>query len=103
VDQRNDIQLNKVNLYFKGWVYDPKIQYLLFVWTANTSQGDPAQVVVGGKLNYAFSEFLTVGGGIDALPGVRTTRGTFPYWSMVDHRTIADEFFRPSYTQGQRA
>ncbi len=100
VDQRNDIQLNKVNLYFKGWIYDPKIQYLLYVWTANTSQGDPAQVVVGGNLNYAFSEFLTVGGGIDALPGVRTTRGTFPYWLKVDHRTIADEFFRPSFTQG---
>ena len=100
VDQRNDIQLNKVNLYFRGWVYDPKLRYLLYVWTANTAQGDPAQVVVAGNLNYAFCECLTVGGGVDALPGVRTTRGTFPYWLKVDHRTIADEFFRPSFTQG---
>jgi len=100
VDQRNDVQLNKVNLYFKGWVYDPKLRYLLYVWTANTAQGDPAQVVVGGNLNYVFSEHLTLGGGIDALPGVRTTRGTFPFWLRVDYRTIADEFFRPSFTQG---
>lgn len=100
LEKRNDVQLNKVNLYFKGWVYDAKLRYLLYVWTANTSQGDPAQVVVGGNLNYVFSEGLTLGGGIDALPGVRTTRGTFPYWLRVDYRTIADEFFRPSFTQG---
>lgn len=100
VDQRNDVQLNKVNLYFKGWIYDPKLRYLLYVWTANTAQGDPAQVVLGGNLNYVCSERLTVGAGIDALPGVRSTRGTFPFWLKVDYRTIADEFFRPSFTQG---
>ena len=100
LEKRNDVQLNKVNLYFKGWAYDPKFRYLLYVWTANTAQGDPAQVVVGGNLNYVFNESLTLGGGIDALPGVRTTRGTFPYWLRVDYRTIADEFFRPSFTQG---
>lgn len=100
VSRRNDVQLNKANIYFKGWIYDPKIRYLLYVWTANTSQGDPAQVVVGGNLNYVFNEHLTVGGGIDSLPGTRSTRGTFPYWLRVDYRTIADEFFRPSFTQG---
>ena len=100
LDKRNDVQLNKVNLFFKGWVYEPKFRYLLYVWTANTAQGDPAQVVVGGNLNYVVNESLTLGGGIDALPGVRTTRGTFPYWLRVDYRTIADEFFRPSFTQG---
>ena len=100
IDSRNDIQLNKVNLYFKGWVYDPKLTYLLYTWTANTSQGDSAQVVVAGNLGYNFGKELSLGVGIGALPGTRSLRGTFPYWNKVDTRPMADEFFRPSYTTG---
>lgn len=100
VEQRHDIQLNKVNLYFKGWVYDPDFRYLLYAWTANTSQGEPAQVVIAGNLNYRFNDALDVGAGIAPLPGVRSLRGNFPYWLRVDQRPIADEFFRPSYTTG---
>jgi hypothetical protein len=98
IDPRNDLQLNKVNLYFKGWIYDPAFTYFLFAWTQNASQGEAAQVVIGGNLGYQFSDKLNVGGGISQLPGVRTLRGTFPYWNRVDARMIADEFFRPSYT-----
>jgi hypothetical protein len=43
---------------------------------------------------------VTLGGGIGALPGTRTTEGTFPFWLTLDNRMIADEFFRPSYTMG---
>ncbi len=100
LDTRNDIQLNKVNLYFKGWVYDPRLTYLLYTWTANTSQGDSAQVVVAGNIGYRFGENLNLGVGIGALPGTRSLRGTFPYWNKVDTRPMADEFFRPSYTTG---
>jgi hypothetical protein len=100
IDRRNDLQLNKVNLYFKGWVYDPKFSYLLYTWTSNTSQGEAAQVVVAGSLGYRFNEHLSLGGGIGALPGTRSLRGTFPYWLKVDTRPMADEFFRPSYTSG---
>lgn len=100
LDLRTDIQLNKVNLYFKGWVYDPDFRYSLYVWTANTSQGEAAQVVVAGSLNYTFNDHVTLGGGIGALPGTRSLRGSFPYWNKVDTRPMADEFFRPSYTTG---
>jgi hypothetical protein len=100
LDLRNDVQLNKVNLYMKGWVYDPALRYLLYVWTANTNQGQDAQVVVAGNISYRFNEQLDLGVGIGALPGTRTLRNTFPYWLKVDTRPIADEFFRPSYTTG---
>lgn len=100
LDLRNDMQLNKVNLYFKGWLFDPRFRYLLYVWTANTSQGDPAQVVVAGNLSYRINDQLDVTFGIGGLPGTRSLRGTFPYWLKVDTRPIADEFFRPSYTTG---
>ena len=53
-----------------------------------------------GFLQYKFDEAFSLGGGITALPGTRTTLGNFPQWLSVDNRFIADEFFRPSYTSG---
>ncbi len=100
IDIRNDFQVNKVNLMFSGWLYDPNFRYLLYTWTSNTSQGDSAQVVVAGNLKYRFSEAFDSGFGIEALPGTRSTASTFPHWIKVDSRTMADDFFRPSYTTG---
>jgi hypothetical protein len=56
--------------------------------------------VVAGNLKYVFNEHFTLGGGISSLPGTRTTEGTFPHWFTNDNRSVADEFFRPSYTTG---
>ena len=100
IDIRNDFQVNKVNLTFNGWVYDEDFRWLLYTWTSNTSQGESAQVVVAGNLKYRFNDAVDLGFGIDALPGTRSMTGTFPYWLKVDHRTMADDFFRPSYTTG---
>jgi hypothetical protein len=100
LDLRNDLQLNKVNLYFKGWIYDPKFSYMFFVWTQNAQMGDGAQLVLGGGLDYSFKQQLNVGAGVTQNPGTRSLRGTFPYWHRVDTRMIADEYHRPSYTTG---
>ena len=48
VDTRQDIQIQKVSIYFTGWAFDPKFTYFLYVWTSNASQGQGAQVVVAG-------------------------------------------------------
>jgi hypothetical protein len=100
LDLRNDIQVNKVNLYFRGWVFDPKFHYNFWSWTTNTSQGEPAQVVIAGDLGYKFSDAFDLRFGVLPLPGTRTLRGQHPYWNKVDHRTIGNEFFRPSFTTG---
>ncbi|HEY3386923.1 MAG TPA: hypothetical protein VGK46_10455 [Saprospiraceae bacterium] len=100
IDRRQDVQINKVNIQFNGWLMDPRFRYLLYVWTNNTAQGQSAQVVVAGNLHYHFNKHVILGGGINALPGVRSTEGNFPFWLTVDNRPIADEFFRPSYTSG---
>lgn len=97
---RQDMQLQKVNLSFKGWLFDPDFRYLFYTWTANTSQGQSAQVVVAGNLSYRFNDAFSLAGGIGALPSTRSTNYTFPNWLRVDHRTIGDEFFRGSYTTG---
>jgi hypothetical protein len=100
VSQREDFQLNKFFLPFSGWFLSPNFRYYLYVWSANTAQGDPAQVVGAGNISYTFNRYATLGVGITSLPGVRSTEGQFPYWLGVDDRLIADEFFRPSYTTG---
>jgi len=100
VRQRQDIQFQKVNIQFLGWLLSRKFRYLAYVWTSNTSQGQGAQVVVGGNLQYRFNQHFTAGAGIGALPTTRTTEGSFPFWLPVDNRVMADEFFRGSYTMG---
>jgi hypothetical protein len=100
LDRRQDIQLNKVNIQFLGWILDPKFRYIFYIWTNNTAQGLGAQVVVAGNLSYAFCKNFTLGIGVNSLPGVRSTEGSFPFWLTVDNRLMSDEFFRPSYTMG---
>ena len=45
VQQRQDIQLNKVQIKFLGWILHPKFRYFLYAWSSNASQGLGAQVV----------------------------------------------------------
>jgi len=100
ISPRQDMQLQKFFAPFSGWYITPKFRYYLYVWSANTSQGQPAQVVGGGNISYSFNRQVTVGAGITSLPSTRSTEGQFPYWLGVDDRLIADEFFRGSYTTG---
>jgi len=100
VQQRQDFQLQKVQIKFLGWMLDPKFRYFLYAWTSNASQGLGAQVVLAGNLNYSFNNTFNLGAGIRSLPGTRSVEGNFPFWLGVDSRLIADEFFRPSYTSG---
>ncbi len=100
IDIRDDVQFQKLTMNFKGWLFDPRFRYLFYTWTSNTSQGDPAQVVVAGNLGFQFSDAFNLYAGIGALPSTRSTNYTFPNWLKNDHRTIADEYFRGSYTSG---
>jgi hypothetical protein len=100
IKKRNDIQFQKVMLYFKGWLFDPKFRYLFYVWTSNTSQGQAAQVVVAGNLQYQVNKYLDLGVGIGGLPTNRSLIGNFPAWLRQDTRTLAEEFFRGSFTTG---
>jgi hypothetical protein len=95
VDPRNDFQFHRVMLFSQGWLFDPKFQYSTFVWTVQ----DTNQVAVGGALYYTFSKYLTLGAGWNAYPGTQSLQGSHPYWESYD-RVMADEFFRPYFSQG---
>ena len=100
VQERQDVQLLKLQIKFLGWMLNPKLRYFLYAWTSNANQGQGAQVVLAGNLQYTFNKYFTLGGGIRSLPGTRSVEGNFPFWLNVDSRHIADEFMRPSYTSG---
>ena len=100
VQERQDVQLLKLQIKFLGWMLSPKLRYFLYAWTSNANQGQGAQVVLAGNLQYTFNKYFTLGGGIRSLPGTRSVEGNFPFWMNVDSRHIADEFNRPSYTSG---
>jgi hypothetical protein len=95
IEPRNDFQFHRVMLFSQGWLFDPKFQYSTFVWTVQ----DTNQVAVGGALYYNFSKYLTLGAGWNAYPGTQSLQGSHPYWESYD-RVMADEFFRPYFSQG---
>jgi len=92
---RQDFQFHRVMLFSQGWLFSHKFQYSTFLWTVQ----DTNQVAVGGALYYAFGKFMTLGGGWNAYPGTMSLQGSHPYWESYD-RVMADEFFRPFFSQG---
>ena len=100
ITPRQDFQLAKVQITVRGWLFDERFGYNAYAWTSQTAQGQGAQVVLAGNLNWTFSEALKVYFGIQSVPSTRSTNRTFPMWLRNDNRPIADEFFRGSYTQG---
>ena len=100
LDKRNDLQLQKVTLYFKGWLFDPDFRYN-FIPGPPTPARDRARRSSWRVTSATASTMRSAWpGGIGGLPTTRTTNYTFPNWLSVDNRTIADEFFRASYTTG---
>ena len=95
VNPRRDFQFHRVMLFFQGWLFSPRFRYQAFVWTVQ----DTNQVAVGGALTYNFSKYFTLGAGWNAYPGTQSLQGSHPYWPSYD-RVMADEFFRPYFSQG---
>jgi hypothetical protein len=95
VTPRNDFQFHRVMLFTQGWLFDKRFQYSTFLWTVQ----DTNQVAVGGAIYYRFGKLMTLGGGWNAYPGTMSLQGSHPYWESYD-RVMADEFFRPYFSQG---
>jgi len=95
VNPRQDFQFHRVMLFSQGWLFSPKFLYSTFLWTVQ----DTNQVAVGGALYYKFGKYMTLGAGWNAYPGTQSLQGSHPYWESYD-RVMADEFFRPYFSQG---
>ena len=95
VHRRNDITVNRQMFNFSGYIFDPKLIYSLKIWTS----AGAASIVIAGNLGWVFNKGLTLLAGYTGVPGSRSLVATFPYFQAID-RTMADNFFRPGFTQG---
>ena len=95
VHKRNDLTVNRAMFILNGYVFDKRLQYSYTVWTT----AGAASIVVAGNIGWRFNQALTLTGGYNGAPGVRSLVNTFPFFTGVD-RSMADNFFRPGFTQG---
>jgi hypothetical protein len=95
VHKRNDITVNRSMFILGGYIFDKRLRYSLTVWTS----AGAASIVVAGNVGWQFNRKLTITGGYTGVPGSRSLVNTFPFFASTD-RTMADNFFRPAFTQG---
>jgi hypothetical protein len=95
VNLRNDITVNRSMFILGGYIFDPRLRYSSTVWTSAGS----ASIVVAGTIGWQFSKAFTLTGGYTGIPGSRSLVNTFPFFQVID-RSMADNFFRPGFTQG---
>src|SRR5215204_667688 len=95
VHRRNDITVNRSMFILGGYMFDPRALYSFTVWTS----AGAASIVVAGNIGWRFNKALTLTAGYTGVPGSRSLVGTFPFFTSTD-RSMADNFFRPGFTQG---
>jgi hypothetical protein len=95
VHARNDITVNRAMFILGGYVFDRRARYSFTVWTS----AGAASIIVASNIGWEFSKALTVTGGYTGVPGSRSLVNTFPFFTSTD-RSMADNFFRPGFTQG---
>jgi hypothetical protein len=95
VHNRHDITVNRAMFIFGGYVFDERARYSFTVWTS----AGAASIVVAANIGWSFSRALTITGGYTGVPGSRSLVNTFPFFASTD-RSMADNFFRPGFTQG---
>ena len=95
VHRRNDITVNRAMFILGGYIFDQRLRYSFTVWTS----AGAASIVVASNVGWRFNRAATVMAGYTGVPGTRSLVNTFPFFSAID-RSMADNFFRPGFTQG---
>jgi hypothetical protein len=95
VQMRNDIMLHRVQLWLRGFFWDPKFRYEFLAWSVLAIQ----RTNLIGFLGYDFNKQISIYAGISGVPGTRSLLNIAPYFFGTD-RFMADDFFRPGFTGG---
>jgi hypothetical protein len=95
VHTRNDITVNRAMFILGGYIFDQRARYSFTVWTS----AGAASIVVASNIGWTFNKALAITAGYTGVPGSRSLVNTFPFFTSTD-RSMADNFFRPGFTQG---
>lgn len=93
VKTRNDINWHRSFVWFSGFFYQPKLRYMLAVWSLPTTQ----QTLVFGALRYVVSKPLTIGCGMGPNLTIRSMQGSWPFWAGSD-RQMGEEAIRGGFS-----
>jgi hypothetical protein len=95
VDGRQDISWHRAMIWVSGHFFTPKLRYTITAWgLASTNQ-----TLVFGNIQYALMKEMRFGIGVAPNLGSRSMQGPWPYFLSSD-RVLAEEFFRPGFTNG---
>ena len=95
VHTRNDITVNRAMFILGGYIFDKRLRYSFTVWTS----AGAASIVVASNIGWRFNDGFSLMAGYTGVPGSRSLVNTFPFFGAID-RSMADNFFRPGFTQG---
>jgi len=95
VHTRNDITVNRAMFILGGYIFDQRARYSFTVWTS----AGAASIIVASNIGWQFNKALAITAGYTGVPGSRSLVNTFPFFTATD-RSMADNFFRPGFTQG---
>jgi hypothetical protein len=95
VHTRNDITVNRAMFILGGYIFDQRARYSFTVWTS----AGAASIIVASNIGWQFNKAFALTAGYTGIPGSRSLVNTFPFFSGAD-RSMADNFFRPGFTQG---
>jgi hypothetical protein len=93
--RRNDVQLTRDVFYFTGFVFTPKLDFNILLYTSSATLSATA----AGYVGYVFNKAFALRVGFFSLPSVRSLTGTYPFFHSTD-RSMANNYVRPGFTQG---
>ena len=97
IGNRNDFEIERGRLIFKGFMFDPNLKY--FINLDTDTDENHRFVVHDFWVYYEFSEAFSLNVGKAMVPGCRDWLNVAPLTHLAD-RSMATAFFRPSRTIG---
>lgn len=98
IRNENEFNINRFLLAFSGFVGSEQVAYNISLF-GTTNAGILVNVVPVGFMGWRVTENMLIGGGVTQVPGSREWLIS-SRWPMGVDRSMANTFFRPSYSPG---
>jgi len=98
VENINTFEINRFFITSEGYVADERLLYSITLF-GTTDYGNNSAITPLGYVGWKFNDQLTMLGGVTFVAGTREWT-TSSRWVMGVDRSMANTFFRPSYSPG---
>jgi len=98
VSNINTFEINRFFITTEGYITDEHIPYSISLF-GTTDYGNSSAITPLGYVGYEFNDHLSVTAGVTFVAGTREW-ATSSRWVMGVDRSMANTFFRPSYSPG---